>query len=83
MAKVKTPNPSVEDLLSSSDPASVLAQIPFEAGLALLEELVQKVESGSLPLDESLSAYESGNILVGKLKAILEAAEGRLVEVKK
>ena len=83
MAKAKSTTHTVEDLLNSTDPSKVLADLSFESGLALLDELVQKVESGSLPLDESLTAYESGNKLVERLKGILAAAEGRLIEVKK
>ena len=34
--------------------------VPFEATLAQLEELVARLESGDLPLDEALKTFEHG-----------------------
>lgn len=81
MAKTKERNITLEEFLSAKDPATLLPELSFENGMSLLESLVQRVENGSLPLDDSLRAFESGNALVEKLKQILAAAEGRIREV--
>lgn len=55
-----------------------LSGLAFEKGLKLLEELVQGVESGNLPLEKSIRAYERGSILMNHLKGLLEGAEQKL-----
>ncbi|MFM1847348.1 MAG: hypothetical protein RL417_822 [Pseudomonadota bacterium] len=55
-----------------------LKDLSFEEGLKLLEELVTKVESGSLPLDRSVLAYERGVALMDHLRGLLSAAEKKL-----
>ncbi len=55
-----------------------LNALAFEKGLKLLEELVQGVESGSLPLEKSIKAYERGALLMNHLKSLLEGAEQKL-----
>jgi len=55
----------------------------FEQSLARLEEVVARLESGDLPLDEALERYEEGVRLVGRCRTDLERAElkvKRLVE---
>ncbi len=40
-----------------------LKKMPFEQALAMLEEIVAKMESGNLPLDDMISYFEQGNTL--------------------
>lgn len=54
------------------------APIPFEEALAQLEKIVQKLEAGELPLDESLRLYEEGVRLSRACGERLEAAERRI-----
>lgn len=68
---------SIKDLLAEGG-QDKLKDIPFEAGLKLLEELVSKVESGSLPLDKSILSYERGVALIEHLRALLSGAEQKL-----
>lgn len=58
----------------SSDDASSLPQ-DFETALAQLEGLVAKMESGTLPLDESLAVYEQGVELARICQRRLDRAE--------
>jgi len=60
----KTPAPTLED-----------AQAGFEQALSELEAIVQRMEDGQLPLEESLSAYQRGTELV-------KFCEGRLAEAQ-
>lgn len=53
------------------------AKIDFEAGLAALEALAEKME-GEMPLEEAMSAYEEGMKLYAALTAQLDASEKRL-----
>ena len=56
-------------------------QPSFEDRLTALEELVRKMEGGSLPLNESLAAYEEGIRLSKQLTEELAAAEKRMLEL--
>ena len=50
----------------------------FEEAIARLEEIVRMLESGSAPLDESLSLFEEGVRLVKLCHARLDRAEQRV-----
>jgi exodeoxyribonuclease VII small subunit len=50
----------------------------FEEALQQLEQTVQKLEKGELPLEESLKLYEDGIRLSRLCHAKLEEAEGRI-----
>ena len=50
----------------------------FEAALKQLEEVVQRLEKGELPLEDSLKLYEDGIRLSRLCHAKLEEAEGRI-----
>jgi len=47
----------------------------FETALAQLESLVAQMENGSLPLDQSLAAYEKGVELAKICQRLLDTAE--------
>ena len=47
----------------------------FEDGMAELEQLVAKMESGELPLEASVAAYQRGSELVKYCAAQLERVE--------
>lgn len=51
----------------------------FEAALARLEAIVEKLDDGNLPLAQALSLYKEGNALAKRCRALLTEAE---VEVK-
>ena len=50
----------------------------FEQKLAALEAVVEKLERGELPLDESVRLFEEGVTLSDACKKELEAAEGKI-----
>lgn len=81
MAKEKTV--SLEQLLSAADPKKLVADLPFEDCLRLLEELVGAVERGSLPLERAILSYEKGAVLVEHLREALTRAEERLKLLKR
>ncbi len=53
-------------------------EIKFEEALSALEAEVKKLESGNMPLDESLAAFESAIKLVKICNEKLESAERRV-----
>ena len=50
----------------------------FEDRVAELEALIERLEAGTLTLEESLQAYENGMSLLSDLKKELSSAEQRL-----
>jgi exodeoxyribonuclease VII small subunit len=52
--------------------------LSFEAALTKLEQIVQRLEKGELPLEESLVLYEEGVRLSRLCHAKLEEAEGKV-----
>ena len=54
--------------------------LPFDQGMDALEDIVQKLESESLGLEEAIQAYEEGMKLSAALQVQLEEAK-RKVEV--
>lgn len=52
--------------------------LTFEDSLKQLEVLVSSVETGQMPLQESLDAYERGNELIHHMRKLLEGAEKKI-----
>lgn len=50
----------------------------FEEQLKSLESVVERLEKGDLPLEESLTLFEQGVALSESCKKELDAAEGRV-----
>ena len=55
----------------------------FESALEELESLVSKMESGELPLKESLTAYKRGAELLAYCQAALKDAEQQVLVLEK
>jgi exodeoxyribonuclease VII small subunit len=63
------------------EPASDIAQMTFEDALRALEEVVRKLETGEVPLDDSISLYERGELLRKHCQARLDAAQARIEKI--
>lgn len=59
-------------------PSAAPAGLSFEAALAELEGVVSQLESGDMPLEQALEAFESGVKLSRQCAATLDAAERRI-----
>lgn len=55
-----------------------IAALPFEKALAELEEIVTRLERGSVALEESIAIYERGEALKKHCDALLRDAEMRI-----
>ncbi len=57
------------------------AQPSFEESLDRIEEIVERLESGDLPLDESLSLFQEGVALSRRCQKTLDEAEKKIEEL--
>ncbi len=69
-----------------SDPAqekraAELAALTYEEALARLEQTVSKLESGAMPLEDSLTAFDEGIGLIRLLTARLDGMEQRILRL--
>lgn len=46
-------------------------ELSFEEGMAQLEQMVERLNSSELPLEESIALYEQGTALAAQLEAQL------------
>ncbi|MEP7222120.1 MAG: exodeoxyribonuclease VII small subunit [Novosphingobium sp.] len=57
------------------------AAMTFEDALRGLEDVVRKLESGEVPLDDSITLYERGEELRKLCQARLDAAQARIEKI--
>jgi len=62
----------------SSEPAASAGAPNFEKSLARLEEIVEQMENGTLPLDALMSAFEEGQQLIKVCSERLNEVERRI-----
>lgn len=55
----------------------------FETGLETLETIAQQMETAELPLEDLMKLYEEGLKLAQDLETRLQAARGRMQEIRK
>ncbi len=59
-----------------------MSKMTYESALAKLEKIVEKLEDGSLPLDESMKLFEEGTKLSSFCEKCLNEAEQKIIELK-
>ena len=60
---------------------SDIADLPFEKALAQLEEIVTRLESGKVDLEQSIAIYERGEALKKHCEKMLKDAEARIEKI--
>ena len=55
----------------------------FEQSLTRLDEIVQRMEKGDVPLEEALTLFEEGTALVTSCNRLLDEAEMKVVQLTK
>ncbi|MEO5586669.1 MAG: exodeoxyribonuclease VII small subunit [Novosphingobium sp.] len=58
-----------------------IAGMTFEDALKALEDVVRRLESGDVPLDDSITLYERGEDLRKHCQARLDAAQARIEKI--
>lgn len=58
-----------------------IAKMSFEEALAELEAVVGNLESGAIPLEQSITLYERGAALKAHCEAKLAAAEEKVAKI--
>jgi exodeoxyribonuclease VII small subunit len=66
---------------AAAEAAIDVASLPFEKALAELEEIVRKLEQGSVSLEDSIAIYERGEALKRHCDALLKSAEMRIEKI--
>ena len=68
---------------SPSKSKSAKAPVPdnFDQGMAELEQLVEKMESGDVPLEPSIEHFERGMAIVRACQKALNEAEQKIVKI--
>ena len=56
-------------------------KLDFESSLKRLEEIVNKISSGKISLDESLLLYKEGQEIIKNLETQLKEAEDKVEKV--
>ena len=58
-----------------------VSALSFEKALAELESIVEKLESGKVDLEQSISIYERGEALKKHCEKLLKDAEARIEKI--
>ena len=64
-----------------TDTPADIANMPFEAALAELEAIVDKLEKGAVALEELIKIYERGEALKAHCDRLLKNAEMRIEKI--
>lgn len=54
----------------------------YDLGIDRLDEIIEKLESDDLTLEENIKLYEEGIRLHKKLKQILKTQEGKILKIQ-
>ncbi len=63
------------------DTATDISALSFEDALRGLEDVVRRLESGEVPLDDSITLYERGEALRKHCQTRLDAAQARIERI--
>ncbi len=67
---------------SKDDTHADIGDLRFEDAAEALETIIDQLERGDVPLEDSLEAWERGRALLTRCRAILDQAAERIAEVE-
>ncbi len=68
---------------TTGTPAAAMPDdLRFEDAYARLEAVLARLQTGNMPLDDALTAYEEGMLLAARCQELLEAAELRVEQLE-
>jgi exodeoxyribonuclease VII small subunit len=68
-------------MADDAKPNADVTKLSFEKALAELEQIVQRLERGDVPLEESVAIYERGETLKRRCEELLRQAEARVEKI--
>lgn len=69
--------------MAKNEKKSDISKMGFEEAIKELGGIVQDIEEGEIPLQDSLAQYEKGMALIKHCKNILQKAEKRIEKISK
>lgn len=66
----------------AEEPNADIKAMSFEQALDALEKIVDDLERGDVPLDQSIEIYERGETLKKHCETLLNAAETRIEKIR-
>jgi exodeoxyribonuclease VII small subunit len=60
-----------------------ISKLSFEDSIRQLKAIVEQIEQGEIPLQDSLDQYEKGMTLIKHCRTILQQAEERIEKISK
>ncbi len=79
--RTQSAEPTSSSAEPGQDPANTEASQSFEAAIAELGTIVERLEEGELPLEQSLALFEKGVMLSRQAQLRLDRAEKRVEEL--
>lgn len=73
--------PIMDEGTASPGAEPAISGMTFEEALSALEGIVQQLERGDVPLDQSISLYERGEALRAACQQRLDAAQARIEKI--
>lgn len=69
--------------MAKNEKKNDIGKMTFEEAIKELGGIVQRIEQGEIPLQDSLEQYEKGMALIKHCKGILVKAEKRIEKISK
>jgi exodeoxyribonuclease VII small subunit len=70
-------------ILKNINAGGDLKDIKYEEAVKKLTEIMEKLESGDIPLDKTFEMYEEGKKLIALCRNQLTEAEGKILKISK
>ncbi len=67
--------------MAKNEKKNDINKLSFEDAIKKLGSIVQKIEQGEIPLQDSLAQYEKGMALIKHCRGILQKAEKRIEKI--
>jgi exodeoxyribonuclease VII small subunit len=69
--------------MTERKPKDEIGKLTFEQAIQQLKGIVDRIEQGEIPLQDSLEQYEKGMALIKHCRDILQKAEKRIEKISK
>lgn len=69
--------------MAKNEKKNDISNLSFEQAIKELTSIVEKIEQGEIPLENSLQQYEKGMALIQHCRTTLEKAEKRIEKISK